>query len=80
MCHKEFGNLAKISGVTFFRISQHEQKALKGFFSEGISNLARRVNWSILRSTPFFLMTYMIMTWADDANQATHRKNPVYHG
>ncbi|XP_043253179.1 cytochrome b-c1 complex subunit 8 [Colletes gigas] len=73
---KMFGNLAKIRGVTYFRLSPHEQKAFAGVISHGVPNMLRRINENILTVTPFFIATYLIMTWADEANHAMHRKDP----
>lgn len=49
---KKFGNLAYISGITYFRISPYEQRAFAGMIKDGVPNMIRRINASILRSTP----------------------------
>ncbi|EFN86755.1 cytochrome b-c1 complex subunit 8 [Harpegnathos saltator] len=73
---KYFGNLAKISGVVYFRISPYEQKALKGVISDGVPNLIRRLKGNVFRIAPIFMGTYLLMCWADETNRALHRKNP----
>ncbi|XP_076176234.1 ubiquinol-cytochrome c reductase ubiquinone-binding protein [Ptiloglossa arizonensis] len=73
---KKFGNLAYISGITYFRISPYEQRAFAGMIKDGVPNMIRRINASILRSTPFFLMTYLVMEWANEEYHSLHRKNP----
>lgn len=49
---KTWGNLARVTGVTFFRISPHEQKAFVGIIKDGVPNLVRRFNGSVLRVAP----------------------------
>jgi ubiquinol-cytochrome c reductase subunit 8 len=48
----KFGNLAKINGVVYFRLSPHEQKAFKGMFSEGFPNMMRRFQNNVFRIAP----------------------------
>ncbi|TGZ51077.1 cytochrome b-c1 complex subunit 8 [Temnothorax curvispinosus] len=73
---KEFGNLAKINGIVFFRLSPYEQKAFKGIISEGVPNTIRRIRGSIFRVAPFFMFTYLLVNWAKEKNLALSRKNP----
>ncbi|XP_014478554.1 PREDICTED: cytochrome b-c1 complex subunit 8 [Dinoponera quadriceps] len=73
---KYWGNLAKISGIVYFRLSPHEQKAFKGIISEGVPNLLRRFQGSVFRVAPFFMFTYLLMEWAKEKNREIHRKNP----
>ncbi|XP_076235747.1 ubiquinol-cytochrome c reductase ubiquinone-binding protein isoform X2 [Calliopsis andreniformis] len=73
---KTWGNLAKLSGITYFRISPHEQKAFGGMIKHGVPNLVRRFNGSVLRVAPWFLGSYMIMEWAEEEFKESHRKNP----
>lgn len=49
---KEFGNLDTIRGVTFFRLSPFEQKAFGGMIKDGVPNMVRRFNGSVLRVAP----------------------------
>lgn len=49
---KEFGNLAKISGVVYFRLSPYEQKAFKGMVTDGVPNLIRRFQSRVFRVVP----------------------------
>ncbi|XP_076675809.1 ubiquinol-cytochrome c reductase ubiquinone-binding protein [Andrena cerasifolii] len=73
---KEFGNLDTIRGVTFFRLSPFEQKAFGGMIKDGVPNMVRRFNGSVLRVAPFFIGTYMLIAWADEENWKLNRKNP----
>ncbi|XP_032673467.1 cytochrome b-c1 complex subunit 8 [Odontomachus brunneus] len=73
---KHWGNLAKISGIVYFRLSPYEQKAFKGMISEGVPNMVRRFQGSVFRIAPFFMGTYLIMSWATETNKAISRKNP----
>lgn len=58
---KTWGNLAKIRGVVFFRLSPHEQKAFGGMVSKGLPNMYRRfkeeVLWVTARKLKHFSMT-----------------------
>lgn len=56
---KQFGNLAKINGVVYFRLSPYEQKAFKGIISEGVPNLIRRINDRVFRIAP---CKYLVIT------------------
>jgi len=49
---KQFGNLYKINGIVYFRLSPYEQKAFKGLISEGVPNTIRRFQSSVLRVAP----------------------------
>ena len=49
---KEFGNLAKIRGVVYFRLSPHEQRAFAGAISHGVPNMFRRFRESVLTVVP----------------------------
>lgn len=49
---KQFGNLAKITGITYFRLSPHEQKAFSGMIKEGLPNFFRRAQETLLRAGP----------------------------
>ncbi|XP_012221468.1 cytochrome b-c1 complex subunit 8 [Linepithema humile] len=72
----KFGNLAKINGIVYFRLSPYEQKAFKGLISEGIPNLARRIQGRVFRSAPIFMAAYLVLNWAKETNHAASRKNP----
>lgn len=51
-----FGNLYKLRGIVYFRLSPHEQKAFKGFISEGAPNIVRRFHSSVYRYLPGILI------------------------
>ncbi|XP_058788780.1 cytochrome b-c1 complex subunit 8 [Phymastichus coffea] len=71
-----FGNLAKIRGIVYFRLSPHEQKAWAGAFSHGFPNMIRRFRESVFKVVPPMLLTYMLVDWADKENERLSRKNP----
>ncbi|XP_011631333.1 cytochrome b-c1 complex subunit 8 [Pogonomyrmex barbatus] len=73
---KYFGNLAKINGIVFFRLSPYEQKTFKGIISEGVPNTIRRIQGNIFRIAPFFMFSYLLVSWANEKNHALSRKNP----
>ncbi|XP_078041808.1 ubiquinol-cytochrome c reductase ubiquinone-binding protein [Augochlora pura] len=74
---RHWGNIAKISGVTFFRLSPYELKPFAGMIKDGIPNVIRRVNDHIFRVTPCFIIAHLTMKWATHENHLTHRKNPA---
>ncbi|XP_006615261.1 cytochrome b-c1 complex subunit 8 [Apis laboriosa] len=71
----KFGNLKKLSGITFFRLSPHEQRAFAGV-GEATGRMIKRLRSNILVAGPFFLLSYVIMEWATEENHKMHRKNP----
>ncbi|XP_003702262.1 ubiquinol-cytochrome c reductase ubiquinone-binding protein [Megachile rotundata] len=70
----QFGNLAKISRITFFRLSPYEQNPFAGMISDGLPNFVRRAQEILLKAGPMFLGSYMLMEWADAENHKMHRK------
>ena len=52
MGHLEFGKLAKIRGIVFFRLSPHEMNPLHGMVSHGVPNMIRRIRESIFKVVP----------------------------
>ncbi|XP_025264630.1 cytochrome b-c1 complex subunit 8 [Camponotus floridanus] len=73
---KEFGNLAKINGIVYFRLSPYEQKPFKGLISEGVPNIIRRFQNRVFRVAPIFMFSYLLINWAKEKNQELSRKNP----
>lgn len=49
---KGFGELAKVYGIISYRLSPHELKPFKGFFTEGAPNLARRFRANVFYVGP----------------------------
>ena len=48
-----FGNLGvRVSGLIYYSLSPHEQKALAGIFSKGFPNTVRRIRSNILTVVP----------------------------
>jgi ubiquinol-cytochrome c reductase subunit 8 len=50
--HMVFGNLAKIRGIVYYRLSPHEQKTFAGIIDHGVPNMIRRFNESVLKVCP----------------------------
>ncbi|CAK9826135.1 Cytochrome b-c1 complex subunit 8 [Anthophora retusa] len=71
----KFGNLIKMSGVTFFRLSPYEQKAFAGAV-DGAGRMIKRGLTNFVQIAPIFIGGYMIRAWADEENYKLHRKNP----
>ncbi|XP_076761325.1 ubiquinol-cytochrome c reductase ubiquinone-binding protein [Xylocopa sonorina] len=71
----KFGRLAKMTGVTFFRLSPYEQKAFAGVWAGG-GRMMKRWRTFFLRFGFMFGGTYMLMVWANEENRKMHRKNP----
>ncbi|XP_014207327.1 cytochrome b-c1 complex subunit 8 [Copidosoma floridanum] len=74
--HLQFGNLAKIRGIVYYRLSPHELKPFAGMISHGFPNLVRRFREQVFRIAPPFVLTYMLVDWADKENERLSRKNP----
>ncbi|CAK9819190.1 Cytochrome b-c1 complex subunit 8 [Anthophora plagiata] len=71
----KFGNLMKMSGITFFRLSPYEQKAFAGAI-DGAGRMIKRGLSNFLMIAPFFMGGYLIRAWADAENYNLHRKDP----
>ncbi|XP_047368957.1 cytochrome b-c1 complex subunit 8 [Vespa velutina] len=71
----KFGNLYKLRGIVYFRLSPHEQKAFKGFISEGVPNTIRRFHSSVFRYLPVFAINYMVYLWAIEKHHKLSRKD-----
>ncbi|XP_017876776.1 cytochrome b-c1 complex subunit 8 [Ceratina calcarata] len=70
-----FGNLAKVTGITYFRLSPYEQRAFAGLL-DGSGRWVKRMRSGFLRAAPFFMGTYMAQAWATETNHKLHRKDP----
>ncbi|XP_012264610.2 cytochrome b-c1 complex subunit 8 [Athalia rosae] len=73
---KIFGNLAKIRGIVYYRLSPYEQKAFAGALDHGVPNMVRRFRENIFRVGPCFLVSYLVYSWAEDDFARRQRKNP----
>ncbi|THK32842.1 cytochrome b-c1 complex subunit 8 [Diachasma alloeum] len=73
---KGFGNLAKIRGIVYFRLSPYEQKAFAGAISHGVPNTIRRIRESALRVGPAMIFTYLVYSWAKQEHERVVRKKP----
>ncbi|XP_057318903.1 cytochrome b-c1 complex subunit 8 [Microplitis mediator] len=72
----EFGKLAKIRGIVYFRLSPFEQKAFAGAISHGVPNMVRRFREQVLRVVPPFIIGYMVYSWANQEHERLVRKKP----
>lgn len=61
----EWGHLAKIRRVVYFRLSPHEQKAFAGVISHGIPNMIRRIREQFLIVVPRKLLSYASLNIID---------------
>ncbi|XP_068971226.1 cytochrome b-c1 complex subunit 8 isoform X2 [Bombus flavifrons] len=72
---KRFGELEKVTGVTFFRLSPYEQSPFAGM-REATVRFVKRCRGEFFFITPPFLCTYLLMEWADFEYAKLQRKNP----
>jgi len=74
---KHFGNLGvRVSGIIYYGLSPHEQRAFAGIFSKGIPNTLRRIQSQFLRVVPPMFAGYLLYDWAEKENTRVNRKNP----
>ncbi|XP_076376009.1 ubiquinol-cytochrome c reductase ubiquinone-binding protein [Megalopta genalis] len=73
---RHWGSIARITGITTFRLSPYEQKPFVGLVKDGFPNLLRRFREQAIRVLPCFLAADIIMKWATRANFLMHRKDP----
>jgi len=71
-----FGQLAKIRGLVYYKLSPFEQKAFAGFFTKGFPNLVRRIREQIFVVVPPFIGAYIIYDQAEKEHKRQMRKNP----
>ncbi|XP_034936211.1 cytochrome b-c1 complex subunit 8 [Chelonus insularis] len=74
--HLRFGNLAKIRGIVYYRLSPFEQKAFGGVISHGVPNIIRRMREQVLRVVPPFFISYFVYSWATQEHERFVRKKP----
>ncbi|KAK0162003.1 hypothetical protein PV327_008384 [Microctonus hyperodae] len=72
----EFGKLAKIRGIVYFRLSPHEQKPFGGVITHGVPNIIRRMRDQVLRVVPPFIGAYLVYSWANQEHERLVRKKP----
>ncbi|CAH8596119.1 unnamed protein product [Schistosoma rodhaini] len=70
----KFGHLNYRRGVITYSLSPYEQKAFSGFFKDGFPNLMRRFREKVLIVGTPFVITYMIIEWANEENKRSKRK------
>ncbi|CAK1578310.1 unnamed protein product [Parnassius mnemosyne] len=73
---KQFGNLAYIRGILYFRLSPYEQKAFAGAFKKGLPNLVPRTFMTLPYWLPPFLIAGMVYHCVEEAYRKSKRKNP----
>lgn len=73
---KQFGELARMSGIVTYRLSPHEQKAFPDKPFDILMNVKRRIGENIFRVLPPFIVAYLIYDWANKDFVRRMRKNP----
>jgi ubiquinol-cytochrome c reductase subunit 8 len=71
-----FGQLAKIRGVIFYRLSPFEQRAFAGALSKGFPNTIRRISENFWRVAPPFIISYVVYNETEKLHAKMLRKNP----
>ncbi|XP_014223875.1 cytochrome b-c1 complex subunit 8 [Trichogramma pretiosum] len=74
--HSDFGNLAKLRRIVYYRLSPHEMNPLHGIISHGVPNMIRRFRESVFLIAPWAIGTYLLVDWAEAKNEEVSRKNP----
>ncbi|XP_006872977.1 PREDICTED: cytochrome b-c1 complex subunit 8-like [Chrysochloris asiatica] len=74
---REFGNLTRMRHVITYGLSPFEQRAFPNYFSKGIPNVLRRIQASVLRVVPPFVVFYLVYTWGNEEFEKSKRKNPA---
>jgi len=74
---KHFGSLgARVSGIVYYSLSPHEQRAFAGIISKGLPNTIRRIRSQFLRVVPPLFIGYIVYDWGTKENLRQSRKNP----
>ncbi|XP_015510144.1 cytochrome b-c1 complex subunit 8 [Neodiprion pinetum] len=73
---KVFGNLYKLRGIIYYRLSPYEQRAFAGAISHGVPNVFRRIKENLFTMGPPFLIAYLVYDWAEKEHARLQRKNP----
>ncbi|KAK6168456.1 hypothetical protein SNE40_020987 [Patella caerulea] len=71
---KQFGNLAKVSGIVRYSLSPFEQRAFAGAVSRGLPNIWRRFTESVFKVVPPFVALYLIVDYGETKNKELARK------
>ncbi|XP_060817152.1 cytochrome b-c1 complex subunit 8 [Bombus pascuorum] len=72
---KRFGELEKVTGVTFFRLSPYEQSPFAGI-RQASGRFLKRCRAEFFFITPPFICSYLLMEWANAEFHKLQRKNP----
>ncbi|XP_076360103.1 ubiquinol-cytochrome c reductase ubiquinone-binding protein [Tachypleus tridentatus] len=72
-----FGELAKIRGIIYYRLSPFEQRAFAGLFTHSLPNLFRRIRSQIFVIVPPFVVGYMVYDWGEKEHERLMRKQPA---
>ncbi|ODM95955.1 Cytochrome b-c1 complex subunit 8 [Orchesella cincta] len=71
-----FGELAKIRGIIYYRLSPFEQKAFAGAISKGVPNIIRRCSENFWKTVPGFIGSYLIFAYYENLAEEMKRKRP----
>jgi len=72
-----FGQLAKIRGIIYYKLSPFEQRAFAGVISKGVPNTLRRISENFFRVAPPFVLSYIVYTETEKEHHRMMRKNPA---
>jgi len=74
---KHFGALGvRVSGIIYYSLSPHEQRAFANIISKGVPNTIRRIQSQFLRVVPPLALGYVVYDWGEKENLRLARKNP----
>ncbi|CAH8545194.1 unnamed protein product [Dicrocoelium dendriticum] len=71
----KIGHLHYRRGVITYSISPYEQNAYAGFLDRGFPNLLRRFRSKVWTVATPFIITFLVIEWANNENRKLHRKN-----
>ena len=74
---RHFGNLGvRVSGIIYYSLSPHEQRAFAGILSKGIPNTIKRIQSQFLKVFPPLFGAYLLYDYGEKENARLSRKNP----
>uniref|UniRef100_A0A915KGZ0 Cytochrome b-c1 complex subunit 8 n=1 Tax=Romanomermis culicivorax TaxID=13658 RepID=A0A915KGZ0_ROMCU len=73
---RHVGHLSRVYGMVRFELSNFEQKAFKGFFTEKYNLMKNHIIPLLPWTAPPFIIAYMTYDWATKDHERRMRKNP----
>lgn len=71
-----FGELARVSGITVYKLSPFEQRAFATAWSKGVPNMLRRFMSNVFFVAPPFAVGFALYTFCEGLHHEYGRKNP----